>query len=212
MNIYKPIIGTLNEIADIHSSIDLYKQEGITIENKLISKLEEIDFNAEDVEFEKCIFKDCKITGTFEKAVFHDVIFENCDLSNCLFREGSFIRVEIRNSKFVGCDFSDSRVYHLACKETLFKYANFSASSLEEVLFKKCDLSNSSFTECKLKSTYFEVSKLEQTQFFKTKLKGIDISTCEINGIITTFDDIKGLIVNNFQAIELSKLLGLIIK
>lgn len=212
MNIYKPIIGTLEEIANIHSSIDLYKQEGITIENKLISKLEEIDFNAEDVEFEKCIFKDCKINGSFEKAVFHDVIFENCDLSNCLFREGSFIRVEIRNSKFVGCDFSDSRVYHLTGKEVIFRYANFSSASLEEVLFKKCDLSNSSFTECKLKNTYFELSKLEQTQFFKTRLKGIDISTCEIGGIITTFEDIKGMIVNNFQAIELSKLLGIIIK
>lgn len=212
MNIYKPIIGTLEEIADIHPSIDLYKQEGITIENKLISKLEEIDFNAEDVEFEKCIFKDCKITGTFEKAVFHDVIFENCDFSNCLFREGSFIRVEIRNSKFVGCDFSDSRVYHLMSRETIFRYANFSSASLEEVLFEKCDLSNSSCTECKLKNTYFELSKLIQTQFFKTKLKGIDISTCEISGIITTFEDIKGLTVNNFQAIELSKLLGIIIK
>lgn len=212
MNIYKPIIGEVIEIADIHSSIDLYKKEGVTIENKLISKLEEIDFNAEDIEFEKCIFKDCKITGTFEKAVFHDVIFENCDLSNCLFREGSFIRVEMRNSKFVGCDFSDSRVYHLICKDVIFKYANFSSASLEEVIFKKCDLSNGSFTECKLKNTYFDMSKLIQTQFFKTKLKGIDISTCEMSGIVTTLEDIKGLVVNNFQAIELSKLLGIIIK
>ena len=129
-----------------------------------------------------------------------------------LVREGSFIRVEIRNSKFVGCDFSDSRVYHLMSRETIFRYANFSSASLEEVLFEKCDLSNSSFTECKLKNTYFELSKLIQTQFFKTKLKGIDISTCEISGIITTFEDIKGLTVNNFQAIELSKLLGIIIK
>ena len=198
MNIYKPIIGELSEEKDIHSSIEQYKSNGTLIENKLITKLEDIDLNAEDVEFEKCIFKDCKIQGTFERAVFH--------------REGSFIRVAFKNSKLVGCDFSESRIYHMSADESIFKYANFSNTSLEEIIFNECDLANTSFSECKIKHIYFEKSKLIQTQFFKTKLKGIDISTCEVHGLITSMEDIKGIIVNSFQAIELSKLMEIVIK
>ena len=62
----------LIEIINIHADIEKYRQDGISIENKKILKLEEIDLNCEDVEFEKCVFKDCKIKGSFEKAVFHD--------------------------------------------------------------------------------------------------------------------------------------------
>ncbi len=212
MNIYKPIIGLLTEEKQLHQAIEKYKQEGIIVENKKIEKIEEFDFNSEEVEFEKCIFKDCKINGSFEKAVFHDVIFDGCDFSNCLFREGSFIRVEIKNSKFVGCDFTDSRIYHFSSNDTIYKYANFSHTNLEEVIFENCNLSNSSFSECKIKHIYFENSELTQAQLFRTKLKSIDLSTCDINGIITSIEDIEGAIVNNFQAIELSKLMGIIIK
>ena len=77
---------------------------------------------------------------------------------------------------------------------------------------KNCNLSSSSFSECKVKNIYFETSELIQAQFFRTKLKSIDLSTCEINGIVTSLQDIEGVIVNNFQAIELSKLMGIIIK
>lgn len=212
MNIYKPIIKDVEEETDIHSYIEEFKKNGTQIENKIFIKLEEHELNAEEVEFEKCIFKDCKISGSFEKAVFHDVIFENCDLSNCLFMEGSFIRVEIKNSKFVGCNFTDSRVYHFGSNESIFRYANFSNTNLEEMIFEECDLTNASFEECKLKHIYFENSKLIRTQFFRTKLSGIDFSTCELSGIVTSIEDLKGAIVNNFQAIELSRLLGIIIK
>ena len=114
MNIYRPIINNILEESSLLEEIDEFRKEGITIENKRFSKIEEIDLNAEEVEFEKCIFENCKITGSFEKATFHDVIFDNCDFSNCLFTESSFIRVEIKNSKFVGCNFIEARVYHFS--------------------------------------------------------------------------------------------------
>lgn len=212
MNIYRPIINNILENANLSEEIDEFRADGTTIENKRFTKIEEFDLNAEEVEFEKCIFENCKITGSFEKATFHDVIFEGCDFSNCLFTEGSFIRVEIKNSKFVGCNFIDARAYHFSSKETIFKYANFTNTSLEEIIFEDSDLSNSSFEDSKLRHVYFEKSNLTQGLFYRTKLNGIDLSTCEIQGIVTSIEDIKGVIVNNFQAIELSKLLGLIIK
>ena len=144
MNIYKPII-TKEQLqeSDLHDEINTFLEKGETIENKIFDKFEDIDINAEEMEFEKCIFKNCKITGTFEKAVFRDVLFEGCDFSNCLMMENSFMRVCIKNSKFVGCNFVDSRFYHLSNQESLFKYANFNNANLEDTIFDECDLSNS---------------------------------------------------------------------
>ena len=213
MNVYKPIITKeLLQISNIQDEINLFLENGETTENKIFDKFEDIDINAEDMEFEKCIFKNCKITGTFEKAVFRDVIFENCDFSNCLMMENSFMRVEIKDSKFVGCNFTDSRLYHLICENSIFQYANFNSATIEDTIFDKSDLTKSFFDNCNFKNVYFENSKLIETSFFKTKLKDIDVSSCEFSGITTSIEDVKGLIVNNFQAIELSKLLGIVIK
>ena len=112
----------------------------------------------------------------------------------------------------IGCDFSDSRFYHTSSLETSYEYANFFNTNLEETIFDKCDLTESIFSESKIKNVYYENCKLVQAQFFKTSLNGVDLSTCKISGILTRIEDIKGLIVNNFQAIELSNLLGIIIK
>ena len=212
MNIYKPIINELSEESNLYLLIEQYKRDGISIENKSFNKIEEIDLNCEEIEFEKCVFKNCKIVGNLERASFHDIIFENCDFSNCIFKEGSFIRVEIKNCKMVGCDFSDSRIYHFTCNESNFEYANFSNTNFEGVLFENCDLSSVAFSECKFKNVYFEKSKLIYTQFFGTKLNNVDVTSCEMYGIVTKMEDIKGFIVNNFQAIELSKLMGIVIK
>ena len=54
MNIYRPIINNILEESSLLEEIDEFRKEGITIENKRFSKIEEIDLNAEEVEFEKC--------------------------------------------------------------------------------------------------------------------------------------------------------------
>ena len=212
MNIYKPIIKELSEVSNLYMLIEQYKEDGMCIENKSFNKIEEIDLSCEEIEFEKCVFKNCKIVGNLERATFHDIIFENCDFSNCIFKEGSFIRVEIKNCKMVGCDFSDSRIYHFTTTDSNLEYANFSNTNFEGILFKNCDLSSVAFSECKFKNLYFENSKLIYTQFFGTKLNNIDVSSCDMYGIVTKMEDIKGLIVNDFQAVELSKLMGIVIK
>lgn len=43
-------------------------------------------------------------------------------------------------------------------------------------------------------------------------LKGMDFSDSEIDGIGVMCEDIKGLAVNEYQAMGLAKLLGIIIK
>ena len=43
----------------------------------------------------------------------------------------------------------------------------------------------------------------------RTKLSGIDFSTCNIEGIKRDEKGIKGIMVNQFQAIDLARLLGI---
>ena len=49
-------------------------------------------------------------------------------------------------------------------------------------------------------------------QLYKTNLQGIDFSTCDITGIVVLPQDLRGMIVDEYQAMELSKLLGIIVK
>ena len=51
-----------------------------------------------------------------------------------------------------------------------------------------------------------------QAQLFRTSLKNVDFRTCNIEGITVEKEDLQGMIVNEFQAIDLSKILGIIVK
>ena len=91
-------------------------------------------------------------------------------------------------------------------------YTNFSSSHLKEVEFKNVALNSASFQGITIKNVEFKDVELVQAQFFETSLKGIDFTTCNLEGLITSTKDIYGAIVTLYQAAELSKLLGLIIK
>ena len=64
----------------------------------------------------------------------------------------------------------------------------------------------------KLKNLKLEDTNLVGVNFFETNLKGIDFTTSNIEGIVVSIKDLKGAIVSEMQAIELAKLLGIIIK
>ena len=73
-------------------------------------------------------------------------------------------------------------------------------------------MQNSSISETKFKNVKFIENNLTNSQLFKTKLKEVDFTSCNIEGITVGLEDVKGMIVNDMQALELSKLLGIIIK
>ena len=66
--------------------------------------------------------------------------------------------------------------------------------------------------ECNLKETAFENCKLVLSNLFKTNLNKIDFRDNNINGITVRIEDLKGAIVSEYQALELSRLIGIIIK
>jgi uncharacterized protein YjbI with pentapeptide repeats len=73
-------------------------------------------------------------------------------------------------------------------------------------------MSNSNISECKLINLELDYISFINTSFFKTPLKGIDFTGSKIDGMILSGEELKGAIVSVYQASELAKLLGLIVK
>ena len=88
----------------------------------------------------------------------------------------------------------------------------FALTNLQTTTFINSKLSNASIQEALLKKVQFQYSNLIGIQLYKTNLSGIDFSTCDITGIVVLPQDLRGIIVDEYQAMELSKLLGIVVK
>lgn len=158
--------------------------------------------------FEKCTFKKCDISGF----VFEDVIFRGCDLSNISFIESRFSGIEFINCNLTGTIMSGSHFCDITFSECSMRYSNFSNSDITRVLLQKSNLSNSYLWEVKQKNLCFSECNLTCAEFAGTLLKDVDFTTCNIDGILIRGPELKGMIVTDYQAVALSKLLGLIVR
>ena len=96
----------------------------------------------------------------------------------------------------------------------MLRAVNWDGASLEKLVLRDCDLSDSWLTECRLKQLALEDCTLTQTNFFRTPLAGMDFTRCRLSGLVCTENgaELKGAIVTPEQAVELARLLGLIIR
>lgn len=159
---------------------------------------------------ENCVFTDCG----FEKGSFVDVVFQNCDLSNCRLEDGFFNRCVLRSVKGVGADFHESLFREMRVEDGLFSFANFSGTRWENVLLSGCDLQDGYMEECVFKKTVFHSMRLNRVNFFHTSLKGIDLRGSELEGLTVSDErkELKGAVVDLYQAAELARLLGIVVK
>ena len=160
------------------------------------------------VHFKNVIFREIE----FSRADLEDVRFENCDLSNVNLEGSLFHRVEFINCKLVGANFSESSFKNVVIEQSNARYANCSythwkRAKMEKTIFSTTDFRGSKFVDMHLLETEFRESMLAGT-----KLKGIDLSDCDIQGVGVQVEDLTGVIVSPLQAVELSKLFGLVIK
>jgi uncharacterized protein YjbI with pentapeptide repeats len=83
---------------------------------------------------------------------------------------------------------------------------------MKNVIITDSIFENSSFQYCKLNKVNFRRCDFKLSQMSGTSLNGMDISDCEFEGVNLSTSDIKGAIVSPMQAVDFSKLIGLIIK
>lgn len=176
-------------------------------------RLNDIDFCK--VGFRSVIFENCKITECdFSRCAFIDVIFKNCDFSNSRFDEGYFRYCEFQSVKWMGCRFPESRLMHVTMTQCNLQYANFDHGAFTYIFAKDCDFSHGILSECTVKEFAVKDSRFMETNFFRTRLRGMDFTECELAGIIVSdsHEELAGAVVSTWQALELARLLGVIIK
>lgn len=198
---------------DSHKSLKEWLKTEETVRGLHFNKQTEENIDCAYKSITNCIFShaqfnDCKLKATH----FTDVRFENCDLSNISFAESSLFRVEFVACKLVGTNLSETILNHLSLQDCNARYLNLSMSKINQARFSTCNLRNSDINDSKLASISFINCELIEAEFSHTPLRGIDLSDSHIEGIHVNLPDIKGAIVNTAQAMDLTSLLGLIIK
>lgn len=190
--------------------------EESAVESCCICGLTLTGLDGHSLSFRQIIFKNCRLLGCqFQKASFRETLFINCDLSSCDFRDSYWDCCTLQAVKATGANWTDSSLHHLHWQDCQLRYANFSQAILEAVQFIRCGLQESSLSACKRKKACsWTDCDLTHADFFQTPLKGLDFSNCQIDGLLLSDDyhELQGLTVNTLQAIELAKLLGVIIQ
>ena len=102
-------------------------------------------------------------------------------------------------------------------KEILFsnsigKYINFSFSKLKNVVIDECNFAEGILQQTKLDKVIFNEADLSNAYFNKTNLNKIDFTTCDITGIDAEIEDLAGVTVNAIQALDLTRLMKIVIK
>lgn len=183
---------------------------GSLFENCFVEYIDE-----DNVEIKGCHFKNVNFLGcSFENIDLSDTVFEKCDLSNMNFLDGSIHRCIFKNCKLTGANFSSTNLQNVLFEECLGTYANFSFSKFKLVNFDKCAFDNSNFLECKFtfNKIAFNSCDLSFSDFRNTLLGGIDFTDSNIDEISLTGKELMNAIVTPMQAVQLSKLLGLVIR
>lgn len=183
--------------------------------NARVKKAVYCETGAEGVSFKNVIFEGCNFTGCpLKGASFYDCSFSSCNFSNAGLNGSYFSRCEIKSCKAVGANLRECRMNDVSISDSNLSFVNFDESKMQGVIVRDSDFNSATFTQCKLKNTVFDNNQFVRTSFFKTPLKGIDLRTCELSGLIVSIEctELKGAVVTMFQAAELSRLMGLVIK
>lgn len=189
--------------------------EESAIENYWAKGLQFAEMDWHGLAIHNVLFTSCRFSGChFEKASFRQTVLRNCDISNCNFGDSYWDCCTLEEIKGPGLLWQESSLHHILFRHCQMRYANLTRAGLEFVQFEQCGLQEASFSACKFKNCQWSESDLSKGDFFRAPLCNIDLSDCEISGIMVSddFHELKGVTVNSFQAVELSKLLGLVVK
>lgn len=201
----KGIEGTYTEITDVKDE-DSFKDACISdcrIENQ----------GAVHVSFEGVIFRNVEFKAVALNLVeLTDARFENCDLSNADFSGAIIHRTEFLNCKLVGLNLSDATLQNVYMEGCNGKFALMSYTRMKRVIFKDSNFENGNFQNSNFEKVQFKECNFRLGQVSGTSLSGMDLSNCNLEGLGIQLENLKGAIVSPMQAIDFSKLLGLVVK
>ena len=168
---------------------------------------------ASRVSFEGVVFKKVDFKGTTLMSLeLTDVRFENCDLSNADFSGAIIHRTEFINCKLTGLNLSDVTLHNIYLQHCNSQFAVMSFAQMKDVIIEDCAFERSNFQNCKFKKVQLRNCNFKLSQMSGTSLLGVDLSNSNVEGLGVRPEDLRGAIVSTLQAVDFSKLLGLVIK
>lgn len=192
------------------SKAEAEKIEGSVFRNLMCEGEDFSQVSFSGVRLENCRFWNCR----FEGAEFVNTLFQSCDVTGCDMSKCYMDRVAFVSCKGVGAKFTDSIIKNLSIENSNFNFSNFDMSRFENVRIEKTKLDSGNMAGCQCKNMFWKEVNLINTSFFKTSLRGMDFSDSQITGLVLSDDhsELRGVTVDLFQAAELAKRLGVIIK
>lgn len=116
--------------------------------------------------------------------------------------------------KAQGADFYGSSLNHVSFTDCQMANAGFDAVRMSYVRAENTDFAEASFSKCRIGYVEWKNVSFEKADFYKTVLRGIDFSASNIRGITISEEkrELEGIIVDTFQAVELAKQMGIVVK
>lgn len=164
------------------------------------------------IRIQECEFHDVTFHGSMRDGQFTDVIFDHCDFSNIDLSESAFRRCEFLKCRMVGTQLLNCSFEDIVIDSTRGDYVNFNASKWKNASLQQCRFPQGGFSMMQCKNLWMEESWFEESEWIETPLRDLDFSDSQINGFKIRPQDLYGVIMNEEQAVECARLLGIVVK
>ncbi len=141
-----------------------------------------------------------------------DIRFEKCDLSNSVLRGFEATRVEFLDCRLMGMRAIECRWDSVLLENCDARYAQLNSGQVRLCEFRGANLEESDFRGTDLERAIFTQTSLIRADLTRVRLPNADLRGAQIEGVTIGPDDVRGAIVTAAQAMDLARLLGLIIK
>jgi len=179
------------------------------LELKTISNL--LDIPSEAINFTKCTFMRCDLSGYKFSGILDSCVIKECNLSLTSFKDAKLQRVSFDSCKLMGIDFTQCNSLGLTINftECLIRSCSFNYLDLKKAGFTKCEISETDFIAANLKESNFSGTTFRSVTFHDTNLTKANFTGAHDYNINPMTNQIKGAIFNLPDAVSLLECMGI---
>ncbi len=174
------------------------------------------DFSAAELQqlwARRSVIEGVSFAGAHLRSVrLRDVRLVRCDLSNAVVRGLEAGRVEFVDCRMLGMKAIECRMEDVLLERCDSRYAQFNDGAVRCSEFIDTQLQEADFRGANLERTRWTNSSLSGADLTGANLMGADLRGADIDAMIVGAPDVKGATVSPSQAMELARLLGLLIR
>lgn len=176
--------------------------------------IELADAKANGATFETVVFSGCTFEHVdFSRSTFSDVLFADCRFLQCRMGRCWLSQCDFRSCSAPGMPFDEGRLSNVSADCCQMRYASFAAAAIDRFRASETVLAESSWHRARIKRLELDGCDLAHADFFGAPLAGVDLSRAVIDGLVVsdTFRELRGCIVSPAQAVDLARLLGVVV-